>query len=302
MVLERTGHDLRCRRTPLVHQDHDRHPRVIVHARRPELLVLRRDAAPCLDHGLAVAQEQVAHRNTLVQQPARVLPQVQHQPLHPLRAEVVDRGLQVPRRRLAEHRQLNVPDAAVHQVRQRDGRHADLVPHDPERDRLIHPAAHHAQVHRFALRPPQPVHRLVHGPAARRLAVHLYDPIAGLEARTLRWRVPQRRDHGDPAITDVDLDSQAAVLALRLDPQLLEVLRGHQARVRVAQLVQQPVDRLAVQLRRLLRIDEPVRDVVQHLFEQARLEIDVLFLDPALLQQPAAAGQRQHRDQQGRQD
>src|SRR5690606_23893902 len=159
----------------------------------------------------------------------------------------------------------------------------DLVAHDAVPDRLVHAHSLDRELDGLTLRAAQLAHRIVRAPAARRAAVDLDDPVPRLQPRPLRRRAWQRRDDRDPAVADVDLRADPRILALRLHAERVVILRRHERRVRVAQLVDQAVDRHAVQRRRILRIDVPVGYVMEYFVEEPRLEVFVPFLaHPAL--------------------
>src|SRR5690606_21720615 len=188
---------------------------------------------------------------------------------------------------LAEHAELEVADITRQHVRRRDRLDVDLVARDRERDRLVDTRPRDLDVHLRAARTAQSRDRIVFRPLARGLAVHFYDRITGAQACTLARRTGQRREHRHPAVALGDLDTDAAILALRLDAQVVVIIRRHEDGVRVAQFLEHPVDRQAIQLATRLGIHKTRRHVPEHVLEQLRRRIHVALAAHTLLQQPA---------------
>ena len=103
------------------------------------------------------------------------------------------------------------------------------------------------------------------------MTVERHDLIARLDAGALRRRVRQGRHDGDPAVADLDLDSETAVIPGGGLVQGLEVVSLQEDGVRVVQLVEHAVDGQLVEAALVDRIDVVVGDVREHVFEQACL-------------------------------
>jgi len=140
----------------------------------------------------------------------------------------------------------------------------------------------------------QRLDRLVVLPAFGRLAVHLDDLVAGLDAGTLRRSFRKRCDHGDPPVSDIDLDAQTGVVARGLFGESLVVIAGQEDRVGILELLEHPPGGLLVQVGLADRVDEIGADMAQDVVEEAGLLIDVAIAGHALLQEPTAAQERDH--------
>ena len=125
----------------------------------------------------------------------------------------VDRTCDLLLGRVAEDIQVHVADAVRQQDGAADGAAVDLLPNERDRPAGARPLGDDRDG-----RPRNAAQRgarLLHRPACGGLAGHLDDPIAGLNAGALGRRSREGRHHDDPAIPDIDLDADAAVIAGR---------------------------------------------------------------------------------------
>ena len=84
-ILHRAGHDLGAARAAFVHQNRQREMRPLFHRRRRRIIVLLRSDAALRGNDLRSRREKLRadiHRH--IQKPARIIPQIEHQRLHPL--------------------------------------------------------------------------------------------------------------------------------------------------------------------------------------------------------------------------
>src|SRR5690606_9470835 len=143
VVLQRTGDDLRGGRTPGVDQHHHRHLGPLLRPLVGEAARHALGAATGRDDLLFAIEEQVAHRDTLIEQAARIAAQVEDQALHPRLAQPLDLVLELASRSLTDRIELH------HSGRRREQRsllHGATVDHftsDAEGEQLGNAGATH---------------------------------------------------------------------------------------------------------------------------------------------------------------
>ena len=176
------------------------------------------------DHHLPLLQEEVGHRERLVEQPARVVADVEDQRRGALVQQVPQRLLQLA---LAVLAVAGAAGGGLVEVLQADvagvGAGHEVVGHRVQRDlvaehrelqRLVVVLPHHRDVHRRALGAAQPLHRVVDAHAAGVLALDLADHVAGADAQAVGGRALERRDDGDVPVHRLHGDPEAVVRAL----------------------------------------------------------------------------------------
>src|SRR5690606_9859782 len=85
-------------------------------------------------------------------------------------------------------------------------------------------------------------------------------------------------------------------LTLRRDLQILVIIGRHEGGVRIAQLMDQSIDRHLVEGGRILGIDIVGGDPVQYLLEETRLGVDIPLATHPSLQEPATSRHRYRSD------
>ncbi|MNQ88019.1 hypothetical protein D3C85_1032680 [compost metagenome] len=251
VVLERAGHDFRCRgRVGVGQHDH----RNLLEQRREvlERIVLERREAVVVegglvdalgighlavgrDHGGIFGQERRGHADRALQHAAAVVAQVQD---HALEARVLlghlaQAAAQVGHRALLEARQADPPDGVVVQHLGLDRLHADLRARDRDRERAFLALAVDRQRDLGAGLAAHALDRLLQRQAAHGLVVDAGDQVARLDAGAEGGGVLDRVDDLDQAFLLRDLDPQAGKAAARAFLQFLEVLLVQVGRVRV---------------------------------------------------------------------
>ena len=184
-------------------------------------------------------QEFLADIHRLLEQAARVPAQVQHQRLHALGLELLERGFQVGAGLLAELHQADVADLVVAQrefllavdvldhVNLDDGA-GELVVLDPAGG-----GAKDGDVHLGAGLAAQVLDGILQAHLLGALAVNLDDAVAGQDAGLEAGAVFHGGDDGDEIVLHGNHDAEAAERALGVVLQLLVFLRLHELAVRV---------------------------------------------------------------------
>jgi hypothetical protein len=164
----------------------------------------------------------------------------------------------------------------------------DALALERERDRLIHAEPAHLHVHVAPRRAAEHLHGLIGLPALGGLSLDLDELVARTDPRAGARRAGDGRHDGHVPVALGDLEADTAVVPLRADAEVLGRGALEERAVRVLELVDQPVDRGVVEAILGDRDHVVARDPVHDLLEQARLEIDVLLLVHAPLEEPAA--------------
>ena len=266
LVLQRAGDDFgrRCR-TCVDQHDHRQALRVVA-----RLGVIAFDIAllpAALRHDLAALQEGVADRHGLVQQAAGIGAQVQH-----IAGRLVAQALVDAADRLAHvgpgigRETDDGDDADILLHLPLDGLELDDLARQRQVDRLVAARAHQRQLQAGAGRAAHLVDRLVQRAAIDELAIDMGDIIAGLDPRAPGGGVLRRRDHLDRAILLRDRQAQAAIAALGLGAQILEVARVEEAGMGV-EAGEHAVDRTLDQLFVVDLLDIIGADLLEHVHE-----------------------------------
>ena len=242
MILQRARDDLRGAGAVAVDQHDDRQRRHRGRFRREVVLVRVPGAAARVDDHVAARQEAVRDADRLIHLAARVVAQVEDQPLHAAALEPLERRSEIAIGDFGEVAQLDVAGALVDHERALDGRDADLVPFDGQLDQLVEAAALDRHVDRGALRALQLRDRLVAGPALGALAGDLGDGVAAADAAAERRRPFEHGADEDVAVDRLDGDAEAVIVAFLALAHLGVAARIEEARMRIER-VQQPVDR-----------------------------------------------------------
>ena len=248
MILERAADDLRRAGAVAVDEDDERDLGVGAGLGGEVVLVgVRHPAARVHDHR-ALREEAVGHLDRLVQRAAGIVPEVEHQPLHPLRAELVERHAEIVVGVLGELLRADVAGLRVHHERGRDRRDRDLVARHLDVDQLVVARALERNLDEGALRPPEHLDGAVgqRGPGQRLplfvlpgadvLAGDAHDDVAAPDPLLVGRRAFEQRHDVDVEVDDLDRDPEAVVVPFLPLPHLLVVLRVHKARMRVERL------------------------------------------------------------------
>ena len=242
VVLQRAGHDLAGARAVARGQDHEGHARPGALRLGDVVRLVAPRAAPGEDHELALLQEEVRHRERLVEEAPGVVPDVEDEGGRPLALEVAERAARARARRPSPSpgRQAVVslkslqPDVAhLRRDHERVGDRVerDLVANHREIERLVVALAHDRHPDRGALGAAQALHRVVDAHARAR-------PRPRCRLITSPARMPRRwagvsfegRHHGDVPVDRLHGDPEPVVLPLlallhRLVVLLLEEVR-----------------------------------------------------------------------------
>src|ERR1700704_4022757 len=243
LVLQGAGHDLGGRSRAAVDQDDQRLALGEVAGARVEALGLLRVAAAGR-YDLAALQEGVGDRDRLIQQPARIVAQIDDIALEllgrNLRRDVGDRLLEAVGGLLVERRDADVTDVFALDLRAHRA-HPDDVAHDRHLERLVEALAHDLEADLGVDLAAHLFDGLIEGEALDGFVVEMGDDVAGANARLGGRSLVDRRHDLDQALFLRDLDAQPAELAARLDLPVAEALRVHVARMRI-EPVEHPVD------------------------------------------------------------
>src|SRR4030095_8005334 len=158
--------------------------------------------------------EPVRNLDGLIQRAARIVPQIQHEPLHSL---ALQRAQSLPEFLIRVLATLGEPDVSrllVEHERRGNRRNVNLVANDGQIDQLIEPAALQRTANRSSLRPTQLSPRIGAGPPLRLFAFNLRDDVAASQTFLIGWRAFEQRHDGDLAIDDGDRDAETVVPAL----------------------------------------------------------------------------------------
>ena len=258
MVLERAGDDLGGARGAAVDQHDQRLAADLVAGPGIEPRDVLRVTAARRDD-LAAIEEGVGHADRLIQQAARVEPQVENIALElvlgDLRGNRLDRRLQVVEGLLGEGGDLQVTDIVLGAEAHRAN--LDDVADDGDLQRLLGAFTQDGQLDRRVDHAAHLVDRLAQRKPADLLAVDLGDQVSGKNAGAGGRGLVDRRDDLDQLVLHRDLDAEAAELSLGLDAHVLRGLGIEIGRMRIERR-QHPVDgafdqRLLLGRRHILR-------------------------------------------------
>ncbi len=235
MVLQGARHDLGGRGGAAVDQHHHRLAAGQVAGLGLVAIHVLRVAAAGGDD-LARFEEGVGDRHRLVEQPARIVAQVEHIALHVVRAahlllHLQDALLQVLEGLLGELGHAQHAHIALDPALGRGDLDVGAGDHDVEG--LVGAFAHDGDGDVRADRPAHLVHRVREGQAQHALAVDMGDEVVGLDPGLGRGGVVDRRHHLDEAVLHGDLDPEAPELALGLHLHVVEGAGGQIGRMRV---------------------------------------------------------------------
>ena len=213
VVLEGSGDDLTGRRAARVDQDHDRVGRLGARLGRL-FLIAKTVTLTDRRHDRAVVEERVGHADRLLQQAARVVPQIEHQPvdLAHLLAQAVEMHHEIAVGVCLEVADTDIADAITQHValhtldtdvlahnRELVGRRPTL-PHDLDRDRCSRLSTEAA-------------HRLLDVHVDGGLLTDLEDLVTRTKASPVGGCAVDGADDGQLAAADRDHDAQATEAA-----------------------------------------------------------------------------------------
>ena len=181
-----------------------------------------------------LVEQVVADVDSLVQQAAWVLAQIQHQALEI--AEAVDGVLHLLAGGFLELREMDVADAGTNLILEIDGGMRNLVANQVEDQRLGLAVAQHGHFNLRSLGALERLRYLVGGPAIGGFAVHRDDLVAGMNAGAERGRVLVGRDHEDLVVLLLDDHADAVIVAALVFAQAGVGLGIVEMRVRIEHL------------------------------------------------------------------
>ena len=237
-------------------------------------LVLSAHAAARLHDLRALGQELARHVHRLLEQPAGILPQVEHSALRPLAAQAVERGPDLRARLLREAREPQVAHAVSDHERV-----GHAVGHDDlalERDVALRGVAlaPHGDRDLRAFRAAQPLGCVVDREPRSRLPVDLHDLVARAQPRKERRAALDRRDHGRVVLAHAHDHADPAERALGRGLEVGEVLRAQILGVGIKG-AHHPLERPVDQLLRLHRVHVVLLDLVNDLHEQVEVAVEI---------------------------
>ena len=174
-----------------------------------------------------------------VQEPAGIVPEIEHQRLHPTLLQVIERLRQFFRGRFVELNQADVTDLErTAQVRVEYpgplyALHFYLRPFEREILDLLRGGTQNRQRHFLPGRPAQEVDRILQLHSFGRVSVDPQNLIAGKNARLCRRRVFHRRDDREQPALYRHLNAEAVEPAAGVILHVLEVIRLHELAVRI---------------------------------------------------------------------
>ena len=297
VVLQRARDDLRRARTVVIEQrDELEIGPLLLRAVRVRL----RERAPAHRHDrLPGIEKEIGHLDPLLEQPARIRPQIEHERLHSLRTELRHRLAHLVRARVAEDREVEVADAGgdhrdvTHRV------HSDLAARERERDARGHAGPLDQKLHVGARLSTDRAARVVLRPALGALAVDRHDAVAGLHSRALRRRARKRSDDGDPPVAHVDLDADARVVTAGALVERAKAVGREIPGMRIVQLAHHSLRGLAEDVAVRNRVDEVPGDVRTYLLEQLRALVGAVVAMKPALQQPSSEHERERERRNG---
>src|SRR6516165_9021581 len=275
VILKRTCHDFRGRGRAAVDQHDDRLVLGEVARARIEALGFLGVAA-ARRHDLTLLQERIGDGDRLIEQPTRIVAQVDDEALElvaGLGGEVGDRLLQSLGGLLVELSDADKPDVIAFEMRAHRA-HLDARAGDGDLNRLVLALAHDLEFDLRVLRAAHLLDRLVEGEPLHRRVVEVRDNVVGHDAGLGRRRLVDRGHDLDQPVLHRDLDAEAAELASGLHLEVAEALGIHVARMRIESgehAVDRRFDQLAVV--GLLHIVRP--QPLEYVAEQAELAISV---------------------------
>ena len=287
VILQGARHDFGGRGRSAVHQHHHRH---LFHAIRQvfQIIDLHRTqivftaggqphlgvvgTALGIHHQAVGLDESRRHRHRAIEQTARVVAQIEDQPLQRRLVVLVQlaQGLgQQLAGVLLELRHAHIA-VAVFQQLGFDAADLDDRPRQRQHDGLVDALARDGELDRRPRLAAHALDRIVQGHALHRGIVELDDQIAGLDPGLEGRRVLDRRNDLDEAVLHADFDAQAAEFALRAHLQIFETF-GVQIRGMRVQPGQHAVDRLGDQLLVFHRLDVIALDAGEHIGKGTQL-------------------------------
>ena len=166
---------------------------------------------------LALVEEVVRDGNRLIQQPAWIVAQVQHNPVQAVTQLLAELGNGVAHGGVGLLVELGQPDVADIAFQPRlDHLDVDDLAVEREVDRVIHVLALDDQVDRAVGRSAHLIHRVVEREALDRRVVDAGDQVARLDAGAGCRRIIDWGDDLDNAVVLGDLETETAELAMGL--------------------------------------------------------------------------------------
>ncbi len=257
-------------------------------------VVLRRGAGPAtrVDDLRTLLEEHVGDVHRLIENPARVSPQVKQEPLHSLLLEPLDRGLQLAARGVGEVGEQQVTGVGGHHEGVPHRKSRDLGARDRHPERFVDPGAPNRDRDLAALGPAQLADDLIRRDVFLDLLVlDVRDHVARPDPELEGGRPFHRGDDRDPPHSLLDLDPEAEERALLLLAHRGEVFRLQEGGVGI-EPGQHSVDR---------RVDELIRrDRLRRPLGERRQDVGVLVEGWALALRRSEEDRREGSSGEGR--
>ena len=228
-------------------------------------------AALGVDDEAARLQEYVGHRNRLGEEPARIVPQIEHQGSRTLILERGEGVLDFAARAVLEAANPDVGDV-LGQHPASNALDADDPARDGEGEQFLLPFAPHGDLHLRAGLAPKLLDDLLEREVLRGFFLDEDDLIARLHAGLVRRGILDGRHHGQHAVADRNLHAQASEAARGLHLHLLEEFGIQIGRMGVERAEHSP-DGAADELLRVHLVDVVLLDEAQDLAEGSQFGI-----------------------------
>src|ERR1700722_5669703 len=277
MILQGAGNDFRGRRGTTVDEDHDGFATRQVAARLGvEALGLIR-SAPAGRDDLASVDERIDDVDRLVEQPPRIVAQIEVITLEfvgrDVAVQLLHRALQAVPGLLSELSDADVADVAILDMRAHR-LDVDKIADDGEILDVLLGAANDLELHRRIDRAAHFLDRLIERqPLCGCVVDGRYD-VAREDARLGGWRIVDRGYALEKPVFLRYLDAKAAELALRLDLHIAKRFGVHVARMRIER-GEHAVNRGLDHFRFVWLLRIVVSDVVEYVAEHIELPISV---------------------------
>src|SRR6185437_12453128 len=270
VILQRTRDNFGSARRFVIHQYRNGQFGPSLRGSVGEHDVIARVASSSARNTLATVEKEIGHRHSLVQQAARVRPEIQYKRCGARLHERIDGRFQLARYGVTEHGERDVADAGRQQRRALYRAVMDRRANELERYGCRGSCMLNRNLDRRAWSAAQQLLNFLGGPPADRLSIDLYDAIACEDAGLLARASRQRAHHDKRSVAHVDLETDAGVNTRRSLGQIFKALGGEVRIIRIVEFRQHSVERELVHVRVADRIDVVVAYNGAHLREQSR--------------------------------
>ncbi len=233
MILNGPGDDLGGGGASAIDEDHERHIEVRARAVRDVVVVRPVGAAAGVDDERALLQELVGDGDRLVQEPAGVVPEVQHELLRALHLEFHEVLVQLVLGGFREIGDAQIADVVLQEERVEDASEVDLVANDGEIERLVVARPRDGDGDFASFRTAKALHRVVELHTAGLFAFDLRDHVARADAEAIGGRSLEGGDDGEASVPHLDRDSETVIAPLLALLELRVLLLRQEVGVRV---------------------------------------------------------------------